>query len=332
MVLDSLIDAFGPAGGLSGVSLPTTQLQEVAWFDVIRQHPVVKAMIPIPLLVICAPIVWYLFRSWWREADVEATEFRKQLAAEGKMDLRPAACLVITAIVLTMQEYFGGRQFYDVVLKPALYALEDAGQAWVKLKKYDEYYGYVWWSFSRVFGYTVVPLALWKLMFREDKLLDLAGLRIKGFIEHLWVYAACYGVVLIAMAFFATQEHFLRYYPFYKASSRSWFDFIIWQGIYWAQFFGLEIFFRGWMVSAMRKSLGSMAVFAMAAPYCMIHYGKPYEEALGAILAGVFLGTFALKTRSIWGGLLAHLSVALSMDLLSLWSRDVLPKTFWAPG
>ena len=86
------------------------------------------------------------------------------------------------------------------------------------------------------------------------------------------------------------------------------------------------------MVGALRRTMGAGAIFAMAVPYCMIHYGKPYFEAQGAIVAGVVLGSLAMRTRSIYAGFLVHITVAVSMDLLSLWKRGALPIVFWAAG
>jgi uncharacterized protein len=53
-------------------------------------------------------------------------------------------------------------------------------------------------------------------------------------------------------------------------------------------------------------------------PYCMIHYGKPMTETLGAIGAGIILGTLAMRTRSIWGGVVIHVGVATMMDALAV--------------
>jgi membrane protease YdiL (CAAX protease family) len=122
---------------------------------------------------------------------------------------------------------------------------------------------------------------------------------------------------------------FGNYYPFYKQCSRSWVDFLLWEGMYAAQFFGLEVFFRGFWLSGLRSTLGSGAIFAMCVPYCMIHYGKPYLEASGAIVAGIALGSLAMRTKSIYSGFLVHITVALSMDLLSLSHRHGLPTSFW---
>ena len=164
--------------------------------------------------------------------------------------------------------------------------------------------------------------------FTQDSLLDM-GLRGKGFFGHLWIYGLCLAVVVPAMLLVSAQPDFGTYYPFYKLSSRSWFDFICWESIYFCQFFALEMFFRGWILGALRRNFGAGAVFAMAVPYCMIHYGKPYLEANGAIVAGIVLGSLAMRTRSIYAGFLVHITVAFSMDFLSLWRRASLPHHFW---
>jgi hypothetical protein len=169
---------------------------------------------------------------------------------------------------------------------------------------------------------------LWKILFPKDSLLDM-GLRTKGFMQHIWIYIACLSIVVAAMLVMATQPDFLKYYPCYKQSSRSWLDFLLWQGRYWMQFFALELFFRGWMLAALRRTMGMGAIFVMVVPYCMIHFGKPYLEAHAAIVAGVVLGSLAMRTRSIYAGFLVHITVATLMDTMALASRDALPTTFW---
>ena len=307
------------------VQLPTTHLASLSWFDTFLGYPPIKALLPIPIIAAIAPVIWWFFRDTWREIDAEAEVARRQ---EGLDYRRPAACLVIVAVVLTLQEYYGGRSFYDGWFRPWLVELEAHGHPRLHLDKYDEFYSYCWWVLSRVTGYVLIPFPLWKLLFPKDSLLDM-GLRGRGFFKHIWIYGLCLAVVIPAMLLVARQPDFGNYYPFYKLASRSWFDFLIWEAIYWLQFFSLELFFRGWIVGALRKSMGAGAIFVMAAPYCMIHYGKPYLEAHGAIVAGVVLGSLAMRTRSIYSGFLVHITVAFSMDFLALWHRDALPKTFW---
>jgi len=312
------------AGLPAGAAPPPPSFWTTVW-----DAPYMRAFVPLPLLVALAPIVWWFFRSTWRELDLEADRHRSATLAAGGYDLRPAVMLVMAAVILTLQEYYGGRSTYDEVIRPWLAereALHPEGM--VKLGHYDELYGYAWWSFSRVAGYVLLPFPTYKFIFRRDSLLDM-GLRVRGFWSHAWIYGVCLLFVLPAMWFVSRQPDFGSYYPFYKTASRSYFDLLAWEGLYFAQFFGLELFFRGLWLGALRKSLGSGAIFAMCVPYCMIHFGKPYLEANGAIVAGIVLGSLSMRTKSIYAGFLVHITVAVAMDVLALSHRHAMPHTFW---
>ena len=47
------------------------------------------------------------------------------------------------------------------------------------------------------------------------------------------------------------------------------------------------------------------------------------------VIAGVVLGSLAMRTRSIYSGFLVHVTVALSMDLLTLANHGTLPRALW---
>jgi len=245
------------------------------------------------------------------------------------MDHRPFVALAIAAVVLTMQEYYGGRNFYEHTFRPMMVDSEMLHPGRFKLAHYDELYGYAWWAFTRIGGYTL-PFLLWKIFFPKDSVLDF-GLRVKGFWSHAWIYGLALAVVVPATWIVSKSPDFALYYPFYKNSQRSWFDFLAWEAMYFAQFFALEMFFRGWWVGALRKSFGSGAIFAMAVPYCMIHFGKPYLEACGAVVAGIFLGSLSQRTKSIYQGFLVHITIAVLMDWLALSNHGGLPHRMWPP-
>ncbi len=296
-------------------------------FDIWMQAA--KPLLPIPLLLLILPALWWFFRGTWRELDEEATAYRVELARTGRTDYRPFVALAMCAVILTLQEYYGGRSYFDQIVRPIVAKLDVAHPKVFRLAKYEELYGFGWWAFTRVAGY-VTPFFVWKIAFPRDSLLDL-GLRARGFLAHAWIYTAFLAVVLPTMLFVSRQPDFGSYYPFYKLSSRSWFDFLVWEAMYFAQFFALEMFFRGFWLGALRRSFGSGAIFAMAVPYCMIHFGKPFLEANGAIVAGIALGSLSMKTKSIYQGFLVHITVAALMDWLSLHHRHALPTVFWAP-
>jgi membrane protease YdiL (CAAX protease family) len=199
----------------------------------------------------------------------------------------------------------------------------------VDLKTYASLYSYGWWALNRALGYTVIPIGIYKIFFPGDRVLDM-GLRTRGFLKHLWIYGVCLLVVVPAVVIVGQSPEFSTYYPFYKFCSRSWLDLALWESLYLAQFFALEVFFRGFMLVPLRRSLGSTTIFAMCVPYVMIHYGKPYLEAGGALIAGVALGSLAMRTRSIYAGFLVHATVALLMDGLAISSGGGFP-TKWFP-
>jgi membrane protease YdiL (CAAX protease family) len=226
-----------------------------------------------------------------------------------------------------MQEYYGGRTFFDQAVHPLLMKLDETHPRAINLAKFDELWGFGWWAGTRIVGY-VFPFLVWKIFFRRDKLLDL-GLRTRGFLDHVWIYYVFLFAVIPAALIVSTSPDFATYYPFYKNSYRSFFDFLVWEAMYFGQFFALEMFFRGFWLGVLRRSFGSGAIFAMAVPYCMIHYGKPYLEACGAIVAGIALGSLSMKTKSIYQGFLVHITIAVLMDWLSLRHRHCTPITFW---
>jgi len=309
------------------ITTPQLHLEATRTFDAILDLPLIKALIPVPVIVLVAPFVWLLFRDTWREIDEEARAHARQQAGP---NYRPMVSLVLLALTLSIQEYYGGRAFFHQSIEPVLASLVARGHTWLRLDKYTELYSYGWWVTARILGYTAAPLIVWKTLFREDSILDM-GLRVKGFFSHLWIYALCLGVVFFAMAILSQQKDFLTYYPFYKLSSRSWFDLLAWEAMYFAQFFALEFYFRGFLLSTLRKTMGSAAIFAVAVPYCMIHFGKPYLEANGAIIAGIVLGSLAMRTKSVYAGCLVHITVAALMDYYALVARNGLPTRMW-PG
>jgi membrane protease YdiL (CAAX protease family) len=293
------------------------------------ENPALKWFVPLPIFAALAPLVWLVFRGTWRELEREAFARGHALREAGKVDFRPLAVAILGTTILTLQEYFGKGAFYAASVRTPL-AHWAASHSWgvAHFARWDEFYGHAWWGLTRIGGY-LLPLAAWKILFPRDRLLDF-GLRTRGFRAHLWIYAGCVAVVVPILLLVRRQPDFGAYYPFYKQAGRSWLDLAAWESIYLAQFLALEVFFRGWWIGATR-SFGTAAIFAAAVPYCMIHFGKPYLEAMAALVAGVVLGSLAVRTRSIWAGFLAHATVALLMDVLALQRMGTFPSLL-APG
>ncbi|MEE2827741.1 MAG: CPBP family glutamic-type intramembrane protease, partial [Myxococcota bacterium] len=153
------------------------------------------------------------------------------------------------------------------------------------------------------------------------------GLSLKGFRKHLWVYVGLFLLVLPFVFAASGTEVFLDKYPLFRKLPRGehaqeW--LLLWEASYGLQFVALEFFFRGALLFGVVRVLGPWAIPAMVVPYTMIHFGKPAAEAVGAILAGGALGLLALRTRSIYAGMIIHIGIAWSMDLLALFRKGKL--------
>ena len=180
-----------------------------------------------------------------------------------------------------------------------------------------------YWSLGCLFFYFVIPALVIRLVFREK--LSEYGLSPKGFFKHLPIYLLLFLPVAAGTVLVSYSDSFQRTYPFYHNPRFIW-DMLLWDFLYCVQFFGLEFFFRGFMVHSMKFKLGSSAVWVMVLPYLMIHFTKPAPEAFGAIIAGTVLGVLSLRTCSIWGGVFIHCMVAIMMDWLSLIHRGAFPS------
>jgi membrane protease YdiL (CAAX protease family) len=157
------------------------------------------------------------------------------------------------------------------------------------------------------------------------------NLSFNGLTAHLGVYAALCGAVLLCVAAVSFLPDFQRIYPFYPLADRSWLDLLLWELGYAAQFVALEFFFRAFLLEGLRRCMGPGAILVMLLPYCMLHFPKTGLETAGSIIAGLVLGMMAMRWRSIWGGVLVHTTIAVSMDVASLLQQDRLPPPGWLP-
>lgn len=236
----------------------------------------------------------------WGTIDARAAEAR---AARGSVDLKPLVVYAVAAVILLGQYYWGDRPTFESLFRDRLKS------PWFGLMSFG------WWSAAKVLGYLAIPMIVVKLLGLR---LGDVGLGVAGFRRHVWIYGALFLAILPLVVAASRTEAFAATYPFYRQAARSWTDFLAWEAMYALSFLALEFFFRGFLLFTVEKTLGAHAIFVAVMPYCMIHFGKPALESAGAIVAGLVLGTLALATRSIWCGVLIHVSVAWTMDLLAM--------------
>lgn len=182
-----------------------------------------------------------------------------------------------------------------------------------------------WWISVATVFYFLIPAAIIRFLWKR-KVADF-GLRIRAEKDALPILFGCFAIMVPLVFLFSGTQSFLAKYPFLRiSSSESYFGppLLYWELLYFLQFFGLEFFFRGFLVHSLKRTFGFYSVFVMTIPYCMIHFGKPAAETVAAIFAGVFLGWLSLRNGTIWIGLALHCGVAFLMDLLALYNKGLL--------
>ena len=182
-----------------------------------------------------------------------------------------------------------------------------------------------WWGGIVTIFYLLLPVLIIKKVWRGR--LGQFGLNARVEPGFLKLLAACAAVMLPLVYLMSLTEGFAAKYPFlhiYDGEPYMGTTLLAWELIYFLQFFGLEFFFRGFLVHSLKPALGLYSIFVMTVPYCMIHFSKPMPETLAAIAAGIFLGWLSYKNSNIWLGLILHCTVAFSMDIFALHAKGFL--------
>jgi len=239
-----------------------------------------------------------------------------------KLDRRAVFALVYTAFALTCITYLKNPEYLATILRSTPFA--NIGTEAVSPTN-SNIYALVWWVLVSVSFYFVVPAIYVK--FIQKRNLSEIGLALsieKGFAKLL---ALCIAIMVPLVYLMSLTASFADKYPFLKVYNGDPYwsaTLFVWELVYFLQFFGLEFFFRGFLVQSLKPSLGLYSVLVMTVPYCMIHFQKPMPETFAAIFAGIFLGWLSYKNGNIWLGLVLHCTVAFTMDILALYAKGLL--------
>lgn len=239
-----------------------------------------------------------------------------------RLDRRAIFAFVYAAVGLTCIAYLKNPWYLQKLL--AATPISHIGDEAVNATN-DNLYALIWWVAVSMFFYFVIPAIA--VRFFQKRPLSEIGLahRIEpGFLKLL---ALCIAVMLPITYLMSLTGGFSAKYPFlqvYNGAPYLSTTLLIWELVYFLQFFGLEFFFRGFIVHSLKPSLGLYSIFAMTVPYTMIHFQKPMAETFAAVVAGIFLGWISYRNGTIWLGLVLHCTVAFSMDILALYNKGLL--------
>lgn len=181
---------------------------------------------------------------------------------------------------------------------------------------YSELFSYIWWGVWHYIFFLIIPMLIIKYIFKQK--LSYYGWQMGALSAHKGLYLLLILLLVGLISIVSLNENFVNFYPFYQNASRSIFDFLAWEMIYIAQFVAVEFFFRGFILNGLKVPFGSLSIAVMIVPYMMIHLPKLPLEAFGALFFGLLLGVLSFASRSIFGGVALHISIALTLDISSI--------------
>ncbi|MGV3598660.1 MAG: CPBP family intramembrane glutamic endopeptidase [Bacteroidota bacterium] len=200
---------------------------------------------------------------------------------------------------------------------------------WVQNYTSPENFYYAQRTFNQIAqGLLIFIPVLFYWWFVSRKEMALYGFKIKGVDLKPYLWMLLFMIPLIAWASF--QNDFLNMYPVYQriipegfSTTMGVLKVLLFETCYGFDFVMTEFFFRGFLILAFAKYVGRGCVLPMVAFYVFIHFGKPLGETLSSFGGGLILGVIAYETKSIIGGIIAHLGVAWMMETGGTFGREL---------
>lgn len=183
---------------------------------------------------------------------------------------------------------------------------------------------------------TGVTIVAWSivLLFALPALLTLlvggdlrsAGLRIGD--ARFGLSAALGGAIIAIPLMYAAsfEKAFQATYPWAGAWVGTNLGTIVaWAGIYGLYYISFEFFYRGFLQHLVADAWGvPQGIWVQTIASTLIHLGKPMNELLAALPAGLLFGVLTARSRSILYSTIVHLVIGMSIDLFVLSHQGLL--------
>ncbi len=184
----------------------------------------------------------------------------------------------------------------------------------------EMFHRHLWAHVMAVVLLLAIPLAVTRISegWRPAEL----GLSIKGAHREMLIVLGMWLALIPIIALAARSASFLRTYPRLPEARDDAGLFAIYEIVYLVKWTAWEFFFRGFLLFGFRKDVGLVAVLLSTMPFALMHVGKPEAEMASAVIGGLVLCFIALRSGSIWPGVVIHALVAATMDFFaSTWWR-----------
>jgi len=208
--------------------------------------------------------------------------------------------LSAAALFVLLQMNFGSRRLFRQELAPLF------PEAWQSLMAWG------WWfGMQGLLGFVLPVLCLVFLFKRRPAEIGLGAgdwrLAAKLALAYL-------PLVIIGTWILSDSPAFQTKYPHHPPAAHSWGVFAVYELLFLFYWFGWEYLWRGFVLFGTAHTFGLYAIFVQAMPFAILHYEKPFPEAVLSIVGGIALGALVWRCRSFWIAIPIHAAQMLILD------------------
>ena len=231
------------------------------------------------------------------------TEIKNFKQILSSLDKKVVIVFLSVAVLQTISWYITSRRFFRTNVFPS-YSFE------TNIYLYE----YLFWFAGDFVTFFVLPFIVIRYLLKE-RLSDF-GLSVGDWKTGMKISVLFFIVMLPLIWTASSSPSFTSKYPHLLSVREVWNKFFIYELGMLVYMFGWEFIWRGFMLFGLEAKFGYYAILIQMIPFVILHNGKPMPETFGAILGGIALGILAFRTRSFLYGVIVHMGIMFTIDLI----------------
>ena len=219
------------------------------------------------------------------------------------LDRKVVTIFLSIAVLQTISWYITSRSFFRYNIFPSydsnpnIYLIE-----------------YLYWFIGDFITFLILPVLIIRFVIKEK--ISGYGMKAGDWQTGLKLSVIFLLIMLPLVWFFSSSPDFVSNYPQLLSVRTAWNLFFIYEAGMLIYMFAWEFIWRGFTLFGLEEKFGYYAVLIQMIPFVILHNGKPMAETFGAILGGIALGVLAFRTRSFLYGVIVHIGIMFSIDLI----------------
>ncbi len=219
------------------------------------------------------------------------------------LDQQVVWIFILASFLVILQFAFGSRRFFRREISQYFTAGNLDLLAW----------GW-WFAFQFICGFVIPVLVSLFVLKRSAKSMGLGLGDWRFAVKIMLLYLP---LVIIGAWILTGSADFRQVYPHLQRAAFSWEVFLIYELLFLLYWIGWEYTWRGFILFGTKPRLGIYAIFVQALPFAVLHFNKPFPEAVLSIFGGIALGFLVWRCRSFWIAVPIHALQGLIVDFTS---------------